>query len=82
MGNLDVNCAVIHFERRKGDASESFDEATGKEEPGAGEGGSSNTREVSLKSELQGIHERPTAITMVLSNALYSVEFHKHLTVT
>lgn len=35
-----------------------------------------------FNSEFEGIHEPPTTITAVLSNAFYAMEFHKHLALT
>lgn len=35
-----------------------------------------------LNSEIEGIYEPPSTIAEVLSNALYAMEFHKHLALT
>lgn len=37
---------------------------------------------VPLMSEVECIHEPPTTIAKVLSNALYAMAFHKHLALT
>lgn len=49
---------------------------------GEGGGGGVTSGRIAFKSELELAHEPPTSIMEVLLNALYAMEFHKHLAMT
>lgn len=49
---------------------------------GAKDGGVVTSGRLAFKSELELAHEPPTSIMEVLLNALYAMEFHKHLAMT
>lgn len=91
MGNLVGSCGTAVVPSEDAGASSSGGGGGGGKPPvgGAGDGGveggggnKSAPERPDFKSELEGIHEPPTTITMVLSNALYAMEFHKHLALT
>ncbi|CAM9512972.1 unnamed protein product [Ectocarpus sp. 12 AP-2014] len=79
MGNLVLTCVpVVPLEQRVGDGPGGF------EKMGEGSGGEkvANVRPTTFMSEVEGIHEPPTTLAKVLSNAVYAMAFHKHLALT
>ncbi|CAN0188711.1 unnamed protein product, partial [Hapterophycus canaliculatus] len=68
-------------EKESGDAVSKAARARAGSGEGAGGGGWATKRPV-LMSELDDLHEPPTTLTKVLSNALYAMAFHKHLALT
>lgn len=79
MGNLVLNCVpVVPSEDGQGVGNVGSDSKC--QLTAGGQAGMADR--VSLMSEVERIHEPPTTITRVLSNALYAMAFHKHLALT
>ncbi|CAM9308298.1 unnamed protein product [Ectocarpus sp. 13 AM-2016] len=79
MGNLVLTCVpVVPLEQRVDDGP------GGYVKMGEGSGGEkvANVRPTTFMSEVEGIHEPPTTLAKVLSNAVYAMAFHKHLALT
>lgn len=77
MGNLVLTCVpVIPSEE-----GEVVDEVCEDAKVGEAESGVAR-KGCDFMSEAEVIHEPPTTITKVLSNALYAMAFHKHLALT
>lgn len=79
MGNFIGNCVhvVVPYEdKRDGSGKHS-----GTKEVENGPGAKGEKQPV-IKGEPDAVNEPPTTITNVLSNALYAMEFHKHLAIT
>lgn len=79
MGNLVLSCVPV-IPSEEGQSTDNAGDDF-KYEPSVG-GRTGRLGLVSLMSEVECIHEPPTTITKVLSNALYAMAFHKHLALT
>lgn len=78
MGNLVLNCVpVVPSEGREG----GNDKGRGKTSDADSDDDSVGNAPIPM-SEVENIHEPPTTIAKVLSNALFAVAFHKHLALT
>lgn len=82
MGNLVGNCVPIVPSEGTAAHSSGGGKDTADAVDGVEGGGERPPERPEFKSELEGINEPPTTITLVLSNALYAMEFHKHLALT
>ncbi|CAM9469004.1 unnamed protein product [Scytosiphon promiscuus] len=81
MGNINLNCVpVIPLEAKEAEVDVGKDVKAGS--GGMAVGGGWTTKRPVLMSELDDLHETPTTLTKVLSNALYAMAFHKHLALT
>ncbi|CAM9759665.1 unnamed protein product [Ectocarpus sp. 4 AP-2014] len=79
MGNLVLTCVpIVPLEQRVDDGP------GGYVKMGEESGGDkvANVRPTTFMSEVEGIHEPPTTLAKVLSNAVYAMAFHKHLALT
>ncbi len=77
MGNLALTCVPVIPSEEGGVVDDVGEDAK------AGKAGSGVARTgCDFMSEAEVIHEAPTTITKVLSNALYAMAFHKHLALT
>ncbi|CAM9180161.1 unnamed protein product [Ectocarpus sp. 6 AP-2014] len=79
MGNLVLTCVpVVPLEQSVDDGPGAYVKM------GEGSGGAkvANVRPTTFMSEVEGVHEPPTTLAKVLSNAVYAMAFHKHLALT
>lgn len=80
MGNLLKGCGhhVVPVEGEGNNNSPGENKGQGS---GTGAGAAGAVVAESPK-KLEGVHESPTTIAAILSNALYGMAFHKHLALT
>lgn len=79
MGNLVLTCVpVVPLEQKVDDGPGAYVKM------GEGSGGAkvANVRPTTFMSDVEGVHEPPTTLAKVLSNAVYAMAFHKHLALT
>lgn len=79
MGNLVLNCVPVIPSEEGQDVDDLGDDTKSGPTAGSRAGRMGPAR---LMSEVECIHDPPTTITRVLSNALYAMAFHKHLALT
>ena len=78
MGNIVLTCVpVVPSEEEK-----DIDDVGGDGKVGASAASGVSKKGPDFMSEAEVVHEPPTTITKVLSNALYAMAFHKHLALT
>lgn len=79
MGNLVLNCVPVV--PSEGDNNGKGKEGGSGSDPDSDDDSSVGNPPIPM-SEVENIHEPPTTIARVLSNALYAVAFQKHLALT